>query len=106
MENHLLSHNSTNLFYFAEERHMKYFMGVGSPLTDQLSGSPYTAQEIGEYAYYPGSQHNDKVVGQYAYCPGSKHTARVSKRAVTHMRKKIRKKIRKNIFFSKIHRHP
>ena len=41
-------------------------------------------QELGQYAYYPGSHHTDMVVGQYAYCPGSKHTDRVSKRAETY----------------------
>ena len=56
---------------------------MGSPLTAHLSGSQYTAQELGQYAYYPGSQHTDMVVGQFAYCPGSKHTDRVSKRTVT-----------------------
>ena len=35
---------------------MIYFMGVGSPLTAHLSGSQYTAQEVGEYAYYLGGQ--------------------------------------------------
>ena len=60
------------------------YLGVGSSLTAHLSGSQHTAQELGQYAYYPGSQHTDIVVGQYAYCPGSKHTDRVSKRAVTY----------------------
>ena len=61
------------------------YSGVGSPLAAHLSGSQYTAQEHGQYAYYPGSQHTDMVLGQYAYCPGSKHTDRVSKRAVTYI---------------------
>ena len=61
------------------------YLGVGSPLTAHLSGSQYTAQELGQYAYYPGSQHTDMVVGQYAYCPDSKHTDRASKWAATHM---------------------
>ena len=40
------------------------YLGVGSPLTAHLSGSQYTAQELGQYAYYPGSQHTGMVVGQ------------------------------------------
>ena len=65
------------------------YLEVGSPLTAHLSGSQYTPQELGQYAYYPGSHHTDMVVGQYAYCPGSKHTDRVSKRAVTYIRRKL-----------------
>ena len=68
------------------------YLGVGSPLTAHLSGRQYTAQELGQYAYYPGSQHTDKVVGQYAYCPGSKHADRVSKRAVTYILSTFRQK--------------